>query len=147
MVAVLNKARNIESQGQGLNQASHTVQKLNTRHNKHAEIVVANILTNDSTNAAAEIFQYTLQAQLQGLKSVKKKHSRRHNRIPYNSRRTRRKPKQCLIRLFDRGLRLNRLKCKFLNEFFGWIFSKDGYKPDPKRYTRIEKCTKTDQRV
>ena len=43
---------------------------------------------------------------------------------------------RCLTHLSEKGLTLNRSKCKFLNtilEFFGQIFSKDGTHPDLKR--------------
>ena len=40
---------------------------------------------------------------------------------------------KCLERLKNKGLTLNKSKCKFLSEtldFFGQIFSKDGTRPD-----------------
>ena len=99
---------------------------------------------NYGTNAAAEIFQYTLQAQLQGLKGVK---NIADDIIVYGTTREEHDENldRCLKRLFDRGLRLNQSKCKFLNEtleFFGQIFSKDGCKPDPKRYTALKNAPK-----
>ena len=99
---------------------------------------------NYGTNAAAEIFQYTLQAQLQALKGVK---NIADDIIVYGTTREEHDENidRCLKRLFDRGLRLNQSKCKFLNEtleFFGQIFSKDGCKPDPKRYTALKNAPK-----
>ena len=67
---------------------------------------------NYGTNAAAEIFQYTLQAQLQGLKGVK---NIADDIIVYGTTREEHDENldRCLKRFFDRGLRLNQSKCKF----------------------------------
>ena len=90
---------------------------------------------NYGTNAAAEVFQNTLQQHLQGIDSVK---NIADDILIYS--RTRKQHDQaldkCLTRLSEKGLTLNRSKCKFLSttlEFFGQIFSKDGTHPDPKR--------------
>ena len=98
---------------------------------------------NYGTNAAAEIFQYTLQTQLQGLTGVKNiaddiliygKTRKEHDMNLDN----------CLKRLSDKGLRLNHAKCSFVNEtleFFGQIFSKEGSKPDPKRVDALKNAS------
>ena len=90
---------------------------------------------NYGTNAAAEVFQNTLQQHLQGIDGVK---NIADDILIFG--RTRKQHDQaldkCLTRLSEKGLTLNRSKCKFLNttlEFFGQIFSKDGTHPDPKR--------------
>lgn len=90
---------------------------------------------NYGTNAAAEIFQYTLQTALQGLDGVK---NIADDIIVFGSTRAEHDSnlEKCLQRLATKGLRLNRSKCEFLNStlsFFGQIFSKDGTRPDPKR--------------
>ena len=99
---------------------------------------------NYGTNAAAEIFQYTLQTQLQGLSGVK---NIADDIIVYGATRSEHDENldKCLKRLSYKGLRLNASKCKFLNEtleFFGQIFSKDGCQPDPKRVTALENASK-----
>ncbi|XP_028414345.1 uncharacterized protein K02A2.6-like [Dendronephthya gigantea] len=80
---------------------------------------------NYGTNAAVEIFQYTLQTQLQGLVGVKNiaddilvygKTQKEHNT----------NLNKCLKRISDKGLRLNQAKCSFLND--KWNFS-DKYFP------------------
>ena len=96
------------------------------------------------TNAAAEIFQYTLQGQLQGLKGVK---NIADDIIVYGTTREEHDENlaRCLKRLLDRGLRLNRSKCTFLRhtlEFLGQIFSKQGCRPDPKRSTALKNASK-----
>jgi hypothetical protein len=95
---------------------------------------------NYGTSAAAEIFQYTLQTQLQGLIGVK---NIADDIIVYGS--TRKKHDEnldkCLQRLTTRGLTLNASKCKLLNptlEFFGQIFSADGTQPDPQRVVDLQ---------
>ena len=90
---------------------------------------------NYGTNAAAEVFQNTLRQHLQGIDGVK---NIADDILIFG--RTRKEHDQaldkCLTRLSEKGLTLNRSKCKFLNttlEFFGQIFSKDGTHPYPKR--------------
>ena len=90
---------------------------------------------NYGTNAAAEIFQYTLQTALQGLKGVK---NIADDIIVFGSTRTEHNANldKCLQRLAMKGLRLNRSKCNFLStplSFFGQVFSKEGTHPDPRR--------------
>ncbi|CAB4007251.1 Hypothetical predicted protein [Paramuricea clavata] len=90
---------------------------------------------NYGTNAAAEIFQYTLQTALQGLKGVK---NIADDIIVFGSTRTEHDANldKCLQRLAMKGLRLNRSKCNFLStilSFFGQVFSKEGTHPDPRR--------------
>ncbi|XP_065067526.1 uncharacterized protein K02A2.6-like [Rhopilema esculentum] len=85
-------------------------------------------------NASAEIFQYALQTQLQGLNGVK---NIADDILVYGKTRAEHDAnlEKCLQRLENRGLTLNYGKCKFLSttlEFFGQIFSKDGTCPDPK---------------
>lgn len=79
---------------------------------------------NYGTNASAEIFQYILQTQLQGLKGVK---NIADDIIVYAATRNEHDENldKCLTRLRARGLTLNKKKCQFLNttlEFFGQIF-------------------------
>ncbi|CAB4022057.1 Hypothetical predicted protein, partial [Paramuricea clavata] len=95
---------------------------------------------NYGTNAAAEIFQYTLQTQLQGLVGVK---NIADDIIVYGSTRKEHDENldKCLQRLTTRGLTLNASKCKLLNptlEFFGQIFSADGTRPDPQRVVDLQ---------
>ena len=94
---------------------------------------------NYGTNAAAEIFQYTLQQQLQGLTGVRNiaddiivyGQTREEHDIALDN---------CLKRLYNRGFRLNESKCRFLStslDFFGQVFSEAGIQPDPKRVTDL----------
>ena len=94
---------------------------------------------NYDTSAAAEIFQYTLQTALQGLKGVK---NIAGDIIIFGSTRAEHDSNldKCLQRLKAKGLRLNKSKCSFLNNtlsFFGQIFSKEGTRPDPNRATDL----------
>ena len=95
---------------------------------------------NYGTNAAAEIFQYTLQTQLQGLIGVK---NIADDIIVYGSTRKEHDENldKCLQRLRTRGLTLNASKCKLLNPtlaFFDQIFSADGTRPDPQRVVDLQ---------
>ena len=94
---------------------------------------------NYGTNAAAELFQHTLQQQLQGLSGVRNiaddiivyGQTREEHDIALDN---------CLQRLYSRGFRLNKSKCRFLSnslEFFGQVFSEAGIQPDPKRVTDL----------
>ncbi|CAB4036105.1 Retrovirus-related Pol poly from transposon [Paramuricea clavata] len=90
---------------------------------------------NYGTNAAAEIFQYTLQTALKGIKGVK---NIADDIIVFGSTRTEHDANldKCLQRLAMKGLRLNRSKCNFLSatfSFFKQVFSKEGTHPDPRR--------------
>lgn len=90
---------------------------------------------NYGTNAAAEIFQYTLQTTLQGLEGVK---NIADDIIVFGATRAEHDSNldKCLQRLAMKGLRLNGSKCNFLNStlsFFGQVFSQEGTRPDPKR--------------
>ena len=90
---------------------------------------------NFGTSSASEIFQHTLQLSLQGINGVKNiaddiiifgKDVKEHNE----------NLNACLRRLKELNLTLNFEKCKFLKEnleFFGFIFSKKGKRPDPKK--------------
>ena len=94
---------------------------------------------NYGTNASAEIFQYVLQRELQGLPGVR---NIADDIIVFGATRAEHDANLdgCLRRLENKGLRLNRDKCVFLSntlEFFGQIFSKDGIRPDPKRVTDL----------
>ena len=94
---------------------------------------------NYGTNAAAEIFQYTLQTQLQGLKCVK---NIADDIIVFGQTREEHDENldKCLARLKSKGLTLNKSKCTFLSdtlEFFGQVFSKHGTRPDPKRVSDL----------
>ena len=95
---------------------------------------------NYGTNAAAEIFQYTLQAQLQGLQGVK---NIADDIIVFGKTRKEHDSnlEQCLQRISNKGLRLNQSKCTFLDKtlsFFGQVFSSQGCKPDPKRVQDLQ---------
>jgi hypothetical protein len=97
---------------------------------------------NYGTNAAAEIFQFTLQQQLHGLRGVR---NIADDIIVYGKTREDQDVnlEKCLQRISDKGLRLNQSKCTFLNktlEFFGQVFSEDGTKPDPKRVTDLREA-------
>ena len=90
---------------------------------------------NYGTNAAAEIFQYTLQTALQGLEGVK---NIADDIIVFGSTRAEHDKHldKCLQRLAVKGLRLNQSKCDFLSStlsFFGQVFSEEGTRPDPQR--------------
>ena len=90
---------------------------------------------NYGTNSAAEIFQHMLQTSLQGLQGVRNiaddviifgKDMNEHNQAL----------EACLKRMSENNLTLNLEKCKFLKknlDFFGFQFSKDGKRPDPKK--------------
>ena len=95
---------------------------------------------NYGTNAAAEIFQYTLQTQLQGLCGVK---NIADDILVYGKTRDEHDSnlEKCLQRLSTKGLRLNQSKCTFLSNtlsFFGQIFSANGTKPDPQRVSDLQ---------
>eukprot|EP00794_Sanderia_malayensis_P000736 gene736-biopygen16 len=90
---------------------------------------------NFGTNASAELFQHTLQQHLHGMAGVQNiaddiivfgRTRQEHDHALDN----------CLKRLTEKGLTLNKSKCRFLNtelEFFGQIFSEQGTRPDPRR--------------
>ena len=98
---------------------------------------------NYGTNAAAELFQHTLQQHLQGIEGVRNiaddiivygKTKADHDRALEN----------CLQRLKDKGLTLNREKCQFLQDklsFFGQVFSKEGTRPDPSRVADLQNAS------
>eukprot|EP00795_Rhopilema_esculentum_P015818 gene15818-7127_t len=90
---------------------------------------------NFGTNASAELFQHTLQQHLQGMAGVQ---NIADDILVFGS--TRQEHDQalenCLKRLKEKGLTLNKSKCSFLNtelEFFGQIFLEQGTRPDPRR--------------
>ncbi|XP_065058441.1 uncharacterized protein LOC135686185 [Rhopilema esculentum] len=90
---------------------------------------------NFGTNASAELFQHTLQQHLQGMAGVQ---NIADDILVFGS--TRQEHDQalenCLKRLKEKGLTLNKSKCSFLNtelEFFGQIFSEQGTRPDPRK--------------
>ena len=94
---------------------------------------------NYGTNAAAELFQFTLQEALKGIANVK---NIADDIIIYGQTRAEHDKalSDCLQRLKHKNLTVNRDKCKFLQpelSFFGFIFSKDGVKPDPKKIADI----------
>ena len=91
------------------------------------------------TNAAAKIFQYTLQTALEGLEGVK---NIANDMIVFGSTRAEHDTNlnKCLQRLAVKGLRLNQSKCDFLSgtlSFFGRVFSEEGTRPDPQRVTDL----------
>ena len=75
---------------------------------------------NYGTNAAAEIFRYTLQRALQGLKGVK---NMADDIIIFGSTRAEHDSNldKCLQRLKAKGLRLNKSKCSFLNNTLSFL--------------------------
>ena len=90
---------------------------------------------NYGTNAAAELFQHTLQQTLQGIKGIK---NIADDIIVFGSTREDhdRALEECLTRLQEHNLTLNFEKCKFLKknlEFFGLVFTEQGVSPDPKK--------------
>ena len=94
---------------------------------------------NFGTNAAAEIFQHTLQTALHSLPGVR---NLADDIIIFGK--TRNDHDQALLsglrRLSDNGLALNAAKCKFLTpslSFFGQIFSAKGTQPDPARISDL----------
>ena len=94
---------------------------------------------NYGTNAAAELFQHTLQQQLQRLSGVR---NIADDIIDYGQTRDEHDIAldRCLQRLYNRGFRLNNSKCRFLSnslDFFGQVFSEAGIQPDPKRVTDL----------
>ena len=92
---------------------------------------------NYGTNSAAETFQHMLQTSLQGLQGVRNiaddvigfgKDVKEHNQAL----------EACLKRMNDNNITLNLDKCKCLKEhldFFGFQFSKEGKRADPKKVT------------
>ena len=94
---------------------------------------------NYGTNAAAELFQFTLQEALKGIANVK---NTADDIIIFGQTRTEHDKALyvCLARLKLKNLTVNRDKCIFLQpevSFFGMIFSNDGVKPDPRKITAI----------
>ena len=92
-------------------------------------------MLNYGTSSAAETFQQMLQRSLQGLQGVRNiaddvivfgKDMKEHNQAL----------EACLKRMSENNLTLNLDKCKFLKknlDFFGFQFSQDGKRPDPKK--------------
>ena len=90
---------------------------------------------NYGTNAAAEIFQHTLQETIRGVKGTK---NIADDILVFG--RTRKEHdtalEECLSRLQAHHLTLNPTKCKFLKtnlEFFGLLFTEQGVSPNPKK--------------
>ena len=95
---------------------------------------------NYGTNAAAELFQHTLQTVLHGLDGVR---NLADDIIIFAK--TREDHDQalsaCLQRLADHGLTLNASKCKLLTDslsFFGQVFTAEGTTPDPARVLDLQ---------
>ena len=83
----------------------------------------------------AELFQNTVQQHLQGIAGVK---SIADDIIVFECTRQEHDEalESCLKRLKDKGLTLNKSKCRFLDpelELFGQIFSEECTRPDPRR--------------
>ena len=94
-------------------------------------------------NAAAEIFQYTLQQQLHDIDGVR---NIADDIIIFGTTKQLHDGalEQCLKRLSDKGLTLNREKCSFLQptlSFFGKIFSAEGTRLDPKRVENLQNAS------
>ena len=94
---------------------------------------------NFGISSAAEIFQNVIRATLQGIDGainisddtlVFGKTLKEHDQ----------NLKAVFQRLKEKGLTLNKSKCKFRKdklEFFGYVFSKDGISPDPKKVADV----------
>ena len=98
---------------------------------------------NYGTNAAAELFQHTLQTVLQGLDGVRNladdiiifAKTRKDHDLALSA---------CLKRLADHGLTLNASKCKLLTDslsFFGQVFTAEGTTPDPARVIDLQNAS------
>ncbi len=99
---------------------------------------------NYGTHASAELFQYTLATQLQGLEGVQ---NIANDIIVYGTslEEQDRNLENFLKRLEQRGLKLNPKIFDFLqNElhFFGQVFSREGIRPDPKRIADLQNALK-----
>ena len=96
---------------------------------------------NYGTNAAAELFQHTLQQTLQGIKGIK--NIADDINVFGNTREDHdRALEECLTRLQEHNLTLNFEKCKFLKKnlaFFGLVFTEQGVGPDPKKSKHLLK--------
>jgi len=91
-------------------------------------------------NSAAEVFQHTIQSVLDGNKGVRNvsddiiifgKDQQEHDAAL----------DQTLKQLHRSGLTINLKKCEFNKtelEFFGYVFSKDGIAPDPKKVQAVQ---------
>ena len=115
-----------------MSQAYHQLELTpSSRKSQHSQHMPVYIDSNDlimELNAAAEIFQNTLQQLLHGIDGVRNiaddiiifgSNHEEHNKT-----------------LETHGLTLNMSKCKFLKQylkFFGMIFSTEGVRPDPKK--------------
>ena len=93
------------------------------------------------TNAAAELFQHTLQQTLQGIKGIK---NIADDIIVFGNTREDhdRALNECLTRLQEHNLTLNFEKCKFVKKnlaFFGLVFTEQGVGPDPKKVEAFAK--------
>jgi len=98
---------------------------------------------NYGTNAAAELFQHTLQQHLQGIKGFK---NIADDILVFGSTWNDhdRALEACLERLSEKGLVLDSSKCSFLKtelSFFGQIFSQNITRPDPKRVEDLNSAT------
>ena len=94
---------------------------------------------NFGTNVASEIFQNLLEEELRDIPGVKNLHD---DILVFGKTRSEHDAAldKCLQRLSEAGLKLNKKKCRFLQEevsFFGHVYSKDGIKPDPNRINDI----------
>ena len=93
---------------------------------------------NYGTNASAEIFQYVLQRELQGLPGVR---NIADDIIVFRATLAEHGANidGCLRRLTNKGLRLNRDKCVFLSNTLEFLFEV-GIRPVPKRVTDLIKA-------
>eukprot|EP00795_Rhopilema_esculentum_P003255 gene3255-biopygen1481 len=94
-------------------------------------------------NASAEIFQHSLQQNLQGIKGVQ---NIADDIIIFGVNKEEHDIalEKCLRRLQEKGFTLNANKCKFLQptlDFFGQIFSEKGTRPDPKRIQDLQNAS------
>ena len=95
---------------------------------------------NNGTNAAAELFQHTLQQHLQGVMIIADDILVSGSTWDDHDRAL----EACLKRLSEKGLVLNSSKCSFLQtelSFFGQIFSAAGIWLDPKQAEDLNNAT------
>ena len=91
---------------------------------------------------ASEIFQEAMQKLLQGIPNIK---IALDDVIIHTKNKNERQIilTQCLDRIRDSGMTLNKVKCEFIKQeitFFGVTISKDGVKPKKSKYEDLKNC-------
>jgi hypothetical protein len=104
---------------------------------------------NYGTNAAAELFQHTLQQILQEIKGIK---YIADNIIVFSNTWAEHDHalEECLTRLQKHNLTLNFKKCRFLKqnlELFGLVFTEQGVSPDPRKLKHLSTHNNLQQSV